>query len=248
MNQEHPLSLVIKVMKPSVPMHELAALLATATKNSEDENRRIYADAASGVGPQPWERDWPLGEFDLVDHLTSAEFNADDLVLSHLLMMVQWALDSHLGRQALMADGLSNNPGQNTLDTLREFRSGLVLRRRELLACGLENDSDSWAYRCPLGDFNLFEHIATCDDFRPDWFATGELIEIADWALSSWNAQGVDRRYPLDWQKKKPVLDVIHQFGEALGVRRRRLLMEQAQSSLGYSKESLVALASCLDF
>ena len=100
MNQEHPLSLVIKVMKPSVPMHDLAALLATATKNSEDENRRIYADAASGVGPQPWERDWPLGEFDLVDHLTSAEFNADDLVLSHLLMMVQWALDSHLGRQA----------------------------------------------------------------------------------------------------------------------------------------------------
>ena len=40
----------------------------------------------------------------------------------------------------------------------------------------------------------------------------------------------------------------FREFGEALGVRRRRLLMEQAQSSLGYSKESLVALASCLDF
>jgi hypothetical protein len=229
-------------------MNDITTLLEQARHRHQQECERVLADAASGHGPQPWERDWPLGEFDLEDHLSSAAFNPDDTLLCHLLTMVSWALESPLGRKALIADGVATNPGQHTLDTLRVFRSALVERRRELLSSHLLGDGETWAQRCPLGEFNLFEHITTCKQFTPDWFTTGELIEMADWALASDNVTQADWENPFDWQKKKPVIDAIHQFGEGLGIHRRRLLMEQAQVRLRYSEEQLDELERCLTF
>ena len=227
-------------------MNDLTSLFEQAHHELRLMRERVLADAASGHGPQPWERDWPLGEFDLCEHLESSSFNPDDKLICHLLTMVQWALESPLGRQALTADGSDNNPGQHTLDTLRVFRSSLVQRRRALLS-SRQNEPESWADAAPLGDFHLFEHITTCQDFNPDWFTTGELLEMADWALSygvlpqmSWEED------LLEAHNRKPVIDVIYQFGQALGVHRKRLLLAQAKDSLGYSQECLEHLERCL--
>ena len=225
---------------------DISDLLAHATREREKQHRQVIADAASGHGPQPWERDWPLGKFDLAEHLSSPDFNPDEAMLGHLLTMIRWALDSPLGRQALMADGATSNPGQHTLDTLRVLRSSLVARRRELLAARLD-DTESWVQRCSLGGFNLFEHIATCKAFKPDWFTTGELLEIADWALSSDHARQVSWDEPYEMTKTKEVLAVIGHYGEGLGLHRRRLLMEQAELSLGYGPDSLAALRRSLE-
>jgi hypothetical protein len=111
----------------------------------------------------------------------------------------------------------------------------------------LEQDAEVWAEVCPVGEFNLFEHITTCQDFNPDWFTTGELLEMADWALASHHAQQGTFEDLLDRQKQKPVLQVIRQFGEGLGIHRRRLLLEQAQLSLGYSGQALAYLKRCLE-
>ena len=228
-------------------MNDISTLLEQALHEHTLERERALAEAASGRGPQPWERDWHLGEFDLAEHLSSAAFNPDDEVLRHLLTMVSWALESPLGRKALISDGVATNPGQHTLDTLRVFRSALVSRRRQLLASRLEQDAEVWVESYPVGEFNLFEYIATCQDFKPDWFTTGELLEMADWALASHHAQQGTFEDLLDWQKKKPVLQVIRQFGEGLGIHRRRLLLEQAQLSLGYSGQALACLKRCLE-
>jgi hypothetical protein len=190
---------------------------------------RIRAEAAAGTGVQPWEREWPLGDFGLYEHL-AGDWNADPALLGQLITIANWALRSPQGRKALLQDGQPASPWQHTLDTVREFRDGLVSRQRELL--DRRANDDNWMQNWPLGEFDLFEHMVTNRDFRPDWFTTGELIEMAVWALNapeasemSWSGETQIPRHPDE-------LKVLGIFRDALLVRRQRLLLEQGRQLL----------------
>jgi len=208
---------------------------------AEMEQRReeILAAAADGSGVQPWERDWPLGNFDLHAHVACG-WDAEPMLLGHLVTMANWALRSSQGRQALLQDEQSTNPWQHTLDTVREFRNALVYRQRELIE--RRQEDEHWMRNWPLGDFDLFEHLVTSADFKPDWFTTAELMEMAEWALCApeakemiWQQEGAVPRHG-------DVLEVIETVREALAVLRRRHVIEQARKSLAAGSDLLKEL------
>ena len=215
-------------------------ILLEMQQNYQAQLDAAQTAAATGTGPQPWDKDWPFDSFDTAEHFAS--INAGPVLLSRMLQMADWALASPQGRKALISDGRPNSPHQDTLDTIRLFRSAVGDSLRE------------WATEHPMAfsrhicDFNLFEHLTTCREFCPDWFTTGELIEMADWALASSTAQQAQ----LDWTgaelEARRIVEVIQAFGEALGIRRRRLLLEQATTSLNYSAEILANLEKRLEF
>lgn len=196
----------------------------------------VYSAAEDGSGPQPWDKEWPLASFDLAEHFSSID--AGPAVLNRLLLMVDWALASAHGRKALIADQQAHNPHQHTLDTIREFRDAIGSRLRALA------EDAPVEFTIAIRDFNVFEHFTTCRDFCPDWFTTGELIEMADWALESPAAQRQQLLLPASEPAAGVIntLEVIHEFAEALGVRRKRLLIEQAEESLAYTPETLIRL------
>jgi len=207
---------------------------------AQQERERILAAAAEGSGVQPWERDWPLSTFDLHGHVV-CDWDAGPTLLEHLITMANWALRSPQGRQALLQDRQPTNPWQHTLDTVRAFRSGLAHRQRELLA-RIQND-ETWPHRWPLGDFDLFEHLVSSADFNPDWFTTGELLEMAEWALCAPEARGTTWPEEAAFQggtvQHGAVLAVIATVRAALTVRQQRLLLDQARQTLPVGSDQL---------
>ena len=216
---------------------------AVERARAEDQERRarIFAAAADGTGVQPWERDWPYLEFVVFDHF-GCEFPADAILIGQLLTMLSWALASPQGRAALHRDGQPTNPGQHTLDTLRDMRSGLVFRQRELLEQKHVGEPSEWVAKLPLGDFNLHEHITTSPLFCADWFSLGEMLEIIDWALASPKLLPlIDPEAPRS-ALQQTILELTADLAEALRVRRRKLLLAEAHTCLSHAPVALAEL------
>ena len=211
--------------------------------HTEDQERRarIFAAAADGTGVQPWERDWPYLEFVVFEHF-GYEFPADAILIGQLLTMLSWALASPQGRAALHRDGQPSNPGQHTLDTLRDMRSGLVCRQRELLEQQHVGEPSEWVAKLPLGDFNLHEHITTSPLFCADWFSLGEMLEIIDWALASPKLLPLNDPEAPRSALQQTILELCADLAEALRVRRRKLLLAEARSCLSHAHEVLAEL------
>ena len=216
-------------LQPTPLNPQFAEVVEQALAEREARKVQILAEAAAGTGVQPWERDWPLGDFDLHEHL-AGEWDADPALLAQLITIANWALRSPQGRQALLQDGQATNPGQYTLDTVREFRDALVFRQRDLL--DRRANDDQWMRDWPLGQFDLFEHMVTDTSFRPDWFTTGELIEMAEWALNAPEAGELSWHGDIQSPRHTDELKVQGIFRDALLVRRQRLLLQQGQRLL----------------
>jgi hypothetical protein len=216
-------------LEPDSLAPEIKLAMEQASAEHEVFTARILAEAAAGTGVQPWDREWPLGDFDLHEHL-AVDWNADPALLGQLITIANWALRSPQGRKALLQDGQPANPWQHTLDTVRELRDALTYRQRDLLD-RRANDED-WMHNWPLGQFDLYEHMVTDKHFKPDWFTTGELIEMADWALNAPEATEMSWTEETRIPRHAAELKVLGIFREALLVRRQRLLLAQGRQLL----------------
>lgn len=227
------------------PLHLSDEALEALVQQCRQEHQRrcaeILAAAADGSGIQPWEREWPLHDFDLHQHF-SCDVPADPGLLGQLLTMLTWALSSPLAREALRRNGQPTNPGQHGLDSLREMRAALTCRQRELLALQQNSEGGEWLQSWPLGDFDLYEHITTSAEFKPDLFQLGELIEVTDWALAAPKIRPALEGQAELSPDQLAVLELTRDLAEALRVRRRRLLLEEARSCLAQAPATLAEL------
>ena len=116
---------------------QLNALLAGAKETCEREWQQTLADAhaaaASGEGPQPWDRDWIEHQADLSDGVLAIAATISWHRTQDLLDVLDWALASPQGQRALAMREDANSPWQETLEMLEELRPALLEASLQML-------------------------------------------------------------------------------------------------------------------
>lgn len=96
------------------------------------------AAAATGQGPQPWDRDWIEYQYDIHDEIYEITNHLGWQRTQEFIEILDWALNSPQGRMAMEQQGDPASPWQGPLDLLRELREPLVDASHDMLRCRAE--------------------------------------------------------------------------------------------------------------
>jgi hypothetical protein len=112
------------------PLEELVALIERAQQQKLAD---AHAAAASGEGPQTWDRDW-------IEHKVYTEdkiFEIASTIGWHrtqdFLEVLDWALASPQGQRALAQAGDDSSPWQGALEMIEELRQSLIEASHQML-------------------------------------------------------------------------------------------------------------------
>ena len=95
-------------------------------QNREQDLAKAQAAAASGEGPQPWERDWIETQWCIEDDIRDIADRIGWHRSQDLLEVLDWAMASPQGQRALALDGDPNSPWQDVLTMIQELRRPLL--------------------------------------------------------------------------------------------------------------------------
>lgn len=109
---------------------ELRKALSEAKTRIEQERAQALADAhaaaASGEGPQPWERDWIEFQVDVEDDIQELACTIGWHRTQDFLEVLDWALASPQGQRALTEAGDDTSAWQGALEMIDELRRPLI--------------------------------------------------------------------------------------------------------------------------
>ena len=116
---------------------ELLKALEEAKGQAEHERQQALADAhaaaASGEGPQPWERDWIEFQVDIEDDIREVADTIGWHRTQDFLEVLDWAMASPQGQRALAEAGDDTNPWQGALELIEELRRPLIEASHQML-------------------------------------------------------------------------------------------------------------------
>jgi hypothetical protein len=121
-----------KVASPGLLL-SMEELMALAERAQQQRLADAHAAAASGEGPQTWDRDWFENQQDIGDKISEI---ASTLVwhrTQDFLEVLDWALASPQGQRALAQAGDDASPWQGTLEMIEELRGPLIEASHQML-------------------------------------------------------------------------------------------------------------------
>jgi hypothetical protein len=124
-------------------MEEMVALHKRA---QQQELADAHAAAASGEGPQIWDRDWIENEPYIEDKMSEIARTLGWHRTQDFLEVLDWALASPQGQRALAQAGDDASPWQGALEMIEELRGPLIEASHEMLgtqAAGLGYSTDA---------------------------------------------------------------------------------------------------------
>jgi hypothetical protein len=111
-------------------MEEMWEAVRRARQQELDD---AHAAAASGEGPQTWDRDW----FEHQVHIGDKIFEIASTIGWHrtqdFLEVLDWALASPQGQRALAQAGDDSSPWQGALEMIEELRQSLIEASHQML-------------------------------------------------------------------------------------------------------------------
>jgi len=112
----------------------------------QQELADAHAAAASGEGPQTWDRDWIENEPYIGDKMSEIGRTLGWHRTQDFLEVLDWALASPQGQRALAQAGDDASPWQGALEMIEELRGPLIEASHEMLgtqAAGLGYSTDA---------------------------------------------------------------------------------------------------------
>jgi hypothetical protein len=113
-----------------LPLEELVAL---AERAEQQRLADAHAAAASGEGPQTWDRDWFEHEVHIGDKIFEIASTIGWHRTQEFLEVLDWALASPQGQRALAQAGDGASPWQGALEILEELRQPLIDASHQML-------------------------------------------------------------------------------------------------------------------
>ena len=118
-------------------------LMALVERKQQQEMADAHAAAASGEGPQTWDRDWiEQKEVYIGDKMLEIASTIGWHRTQDFLEVLDWALASPQGQRALAQAGDDASPGQGALEMIEELRQPLIDASHEMLG----NQADGLDY------------------------------------------------------------------------------------------------------
>lgn len=109
---------------------------------AESKRQQILADAhaaaASGEGPQPWDRDWFQYQLCFEDNITEIASTIGWHRTQDFLEVLDWALASPQGQRALALAGDDTSPWQGALEMIKEIQRPLIVASHYMLSSHAE--------------------------------------------------------------------------------------------------------------
>ena len=130
-------------------------LMALVERKQQQEMADAHAAAASGEGPQTWDRDW----FEHQVHIGDKIFEIASTIGWHrtqdFLEVLDWALASPQGQRALAQAGDDSSPWQGALEMIEELRQSLIEASHQMLG----SQADDLGYPTDAGE-DLWEALS----------------------------------------------------------------------------------------
>ena len=115
-------------------MFSIEKLVAIQTRAQQQRLADAHAAAASGEGPQTWDRDW-IEQKEV--HIGDKIFDIASTIGWHrtqdFLEVLDWALASPQGQRALAQVGDDASPWQGALEMIEELRQSLIEASHQML-------------------------------------------------------------------------------------------------------------------
>ena len=109
-------------------------LMALVERKQQQEMADAHAAAASGEGPQTWDRDWfEQKEAYIGDKISEIASTSGWHRTQHFLEVLDWALASPQGQRALAQAGDDASPWQGALEMIEELRQPLIEASHQML-------------------------------------------------------------------------------------------------------------------
>ncbi len=127
-------------------MFSIAELVAIQTRAQQQRLADAHAAAASGEGPQTWDRDWFEQQEYIGDKISEIASTLGWHRTQDFLEVLDWALASPQGQRALAQAGDDASPWQGALEMIEELRGPLIEASHEMLgtqAAGLGYTTDA---------------------------------------------------------------------------------------------------------
>lgn len=124
----------------------LEEMKALAERAEQQKLADAHAAAASGEGPQAWDRDWIEHEVHIGDTIFDIASTIGWHRTQDFLEVLDWALASPQGQRALAQAGDDASPWQGALEMIEELRQPLINASHEMLgtqAIGLDYTIDA---------------------------------------------------------------------------------------------------------
>ena len=113
------------------PLEELVALIERAQQQKLAD---AHAAAASGEGPQTWDRDWfERKEAYIGDKISEIASTIGWHRTQDFLEVLDWARASPRGQRALAQAGDDSSPWQGALEMIEELRQSLIEASHQML-------------------------------------------------------------------------------------------------------------------
>jgi hypothetical protein len=116
---------------------ELLLSMEQAIALSERTRQQILADAhaaaASGEGPQTWDRDWYEHQMCIEDDISDIATTIGWHRTQDFLEVLDWALASPQGQRALAEAGDDASPWQGALEMIKDLRAALIEATHQML-------------------------------------------------------------------------------------------------------------------
>jgi hypothetical protein len=122
--QVQPLPLLLLSIEKMVALNERA---------KQQEIADAHAAAASGEGPQTWDRDWIENEVYIEDKIFEIASTMGWHRTQNFLEVLEWALASPQGQRALAQAGYDASPWQGALEMIEELRGPLIDASHQML-------------------------------------------------------------------------------------------------------------------
>jgi len=127
-------------------MFSIEELVAIQTRAQQKRLADAHAAAASGEGPQTWDRDWFENQQYIGDKISEIASILGWHRTQDFLEVLDWALASPQGQRALAQAGDDASPWQGALEMIEELRGPLIEASHEMLgtqAAGLGYSTDA---------------------------------------------------------------------------------------------------------
>jgi hypothetical protein len=132
-------------------LEKVRALRALAERVKQQRLADAHEAAASGEGPQPWDREWFEYESCIENDISEIAYTIGWHRTQDFLEVLDWALASPQGQRALAQAGDDASPWQGALEMIKELQrplieaSHLMLRSHaEGLDYAIEGQPDIW--------------------------------------------------------------------------------------------------------
>ncbi len=127
-------------------MFSMEEMTEAFMRAQQQELADAHAAAASGEGPQTWDRDWFVNQQYIGDKISEIASILGWHRTQDFLEVLDWALASPQGQRALAQAGDNASPWQGALEMIEELRGPLIEASHEMLgtqAAGLGYSTDA---------------------------------------------------------------------------------------------------------